>query len=129
VTPEARRPRGKTHTIAELLDDGIRDGSAATIVATVHSLRGNVDGYGLLGSDGTGSMRLRSPATAHTVTSPSVFARFEFDIVIHREPGPNDLPANEPNAQEVLDARRRAWAGPAHAIVISTRFIESVPSA
>lgn len=127
VTPDARRLRGATHTIAELLEDDVHEGTVATIAATVHDLGGNVDGCGLRVADGTGEMRLYSPASAHGATSPSVCARFEFDIVMHCEPTRNDPPAEDLAVQEVFGAWRRDWVGPSRAVVTAVRFIEDVP--
>jgi hypothetical protein len=86
LRPEDLRPRGATHTIADLLASPPNQRLRATIAARVVDLMGTGAWTRVRVDDGTAALDVVCPA-ATTLLGPRMGDRFEFDIVIARYGG------------------------------------------
>ena len=119
------RPRGASHTIAELLGSDPSRPLHATVAALVVDLASSAELTRVRVSDGTGVMAINCPS-AITALGPVITREFEFDLVV--PPGTRRLPpdpdALEPHADPVKDISRRLMArygGPATAVATAVR--------
>jgi hypothetical protein len=125
IEPGDVRPRGATHTIAELLGSDPSQPLHATVSALVVDLAGSAELTRVRVSDGTGVMAINCPS-AITALGPGMRRKFEFDVVV--PPGTRRLPpdpdALEALADPVADISQRLMArygGPATAVATAIR--------
>ncbi|MBO9553176.1 hypothetical protein [Cellulomonas sp.] len=102
LTPETRRLRGATSTIADLLRRAAAgDAPVATVRALVTSLAGSGAGSRVAIDDGTGVLDVWCPA-AVCAYGPSIRSEFEFDVVVR--PAPDPVPDWSPEHREAQSA-------------------------
>jgi hypothetical protein len=79
------KPRGASHTIAELPQTDPSSSVQATIVANVVSLLGSAQGTTVRVDDGSGVLDAHCPIET-TLLGPTIDAWFEFDALISAGP-------------------------------------------
>jgi hypothetical protein len=124
IEPEEVKPRGATHTIAELMSSDPTRPLEATIAALVIDLASWSGNTRVRVSDDTGVMAINCP-DAVTALGPVMRREFEFDVVVpagERE-APTDLNALElDDPVEDLSQRLMArYGGPATAVATAIR--------
>jgi hypothetical protein len=97
LRPEDMRPRGATHTVAEVLASPPDSELRATVAGRVVALGGSAGWTGARVDDGCGRLDIACPA-AVTLQGPRMHDWFEFDIVV--APGER-VPPPAPGGAEV----------------------------
>jgi hypothetical protein len=125
IEPEDVKPRGATHTIAELLASDPSQPLVATIAALVVDLGSFGSGTFVRVSDGTGVMTIGCPL-AITTLGPGMRQEYEFDVIVSagERRTPPDPGALEPLADPVKDISQRLMArygGPPTAVATAVR--------
>jgi hypothetical protein len=129
IEPGDVKPRGATHTVAELLASDPAQPLEATIAALVVDLGNFGSGPFVRVSDGTGVMTIGCP-TAVTTLGPAMRQRYEFDVVVQagerREPPDPDAVEATADAVKTLSRRLMArYGGPATAVATAVRPLDS----
>jgi hypothetical protein len=125
IEPDDVKPRGATHTIAELLASDAAQPLQATVAGRVVDLGGFGDVVRVRVSDGTGVMAIACPV-AVTALGPAMRNEYEFDVIVPvgERHVPPDLDALEPREDPVEDISQRLMArygGPATAVATAVR--------
>lgn len=100
LTPSRIKPRGASHTIAELMQTDRGSQVEATIVAKVVSLIGGRDGATVRVDDETGVLVIDWPSKT-TLLGPTIDEWFEFDVLVSA--GPRTVPV-DPDAVGVSES-------------------------
>jgi hypothetical protein len=125
IEPEDLKPRGATHTVAELLASDPARPLEATIAARVIDLGGSSDITRVRVSDGTGVMAINCP-TAVTALGPSMSQEFEFDLIVpagkrHVPPDPETLEELDDPVKNISQRLMARYGGPATAVAMAIR--------
>jgi hypothetical protein len=125
IDPGDIRPRGATHSIAEVLASDSADPLEATIAGRVEDLAAWEGVTRVRVSDGTGVLAINCSA-AVTALGPACGEEFEFDVIVpsgeRREPTglSGMLPTDDP-VREVSQRLMARYGGPAGAIATAVR--------
>ncbi len=99
LRPEMLRPRGATHTIAELLASPPDQGVRATIAACVVAVAAGVGELRVRVDDGTAQLDVACPP--NPLIGPRLRSWFEFDVII--EAGPRMVPPDPDDATRGIE--------------------------
>lgn len=125
IEPEDVKPRGATHTIAELLASDPGQTLEATIAALVVDLGGFAEMTRVRVSDGTAVMAINCPASV-TALGPVMRQEFEFDVIVpagerHVPPDPEALEELDDPVNDISRRLMARYGGPATAVAIAVR--------
>jgi hypothetical protein len=119
------KPRGATHTIAELLASDPSQALEATIAALVIDLGAWGGNTRVRVSDGTGVMAVNCP-TAVTALGPVMRREFEFDVIVpagerHVPRDPESIEALADPVEDISQRLMARYGDPATAVATAVR--------